>query len=431
MKNNETAKVIAEYRKKTFSFVIPAGIVVFSPIIAWAGNALNLKGLLLAALVSGLAGACVGHLSLNRNIKRFILPTGILVEHAAKVGKGNLGQEAEIGEAQNLGELGLVRERFNGMVRDLKRVAEVLTEYSSLIEKSSQEAHTIVVEMAETSNLVAANVNEMAQGATEQAANMQRAQETVVKIASATGEVKEAAQHIADRTREAEEIVKNGLANAEYQRKKVEENVEAIARMEGAIVELKEKSGAIGQIVRVITDIADQTNLLALNAAVEAARAGEQGRGFAVVAEEVRKLAEETSEAASRIYGLIEQIQNGTERVVKDMEMAREALNSQTEAVFSSEEVLRRLAAEISPVSKSMHRVARMVGTASSGIESIVKQVENIAAVSEETAAASQEVSASAEEQEEAIQRIKKLLAEFAGLARELSQATSRFELGF
>ena len=72
-----------------------------------------------------------------------------------------------------------------------------------------------------------------------------------------------------------------------------------------AIGTLAAKSEQIGGIVDTITGIADQTNLLALNAAIEAARAGEQGRGFAVVAEEVRKLAEESQEAAGKISGLI------------------------------------------------------------------------------------------------------------------------------
>ena len=115
------------------------------------------------------------------------------------------------------------------------------------------------------------------------------------------------------------------------------EQIQRVADIVNASAEtvnkLGKRSEEIGEIVGTISSIAEQTNLLALNASIEAARAGEAGRGFAVVADEIRKLAEESREAAASIANLIEGIQKDTSLAVDSMQQGNQAVADGTQAV--------------------------------------------------------------------------------------------------
>ena len=156
------------------------------------------------------------------------------------------------------------------------------------------------------------------------------------------------------------------------------------------VAKLGERSKEIGQIVDAISGIAGQTNLLALNAAIEAARAGEQGRGFAVVAEEVRKLAEQSQEAAKQIANLISEIQTETDSAVVAMDDGTREVKIGTEVVNTAGQAFKEIVSLIAEVSSQIREISAAIQQMASGSQQIVASVRNIDSISKGTAGQTQ-----------------------------------------
>ncbi len=191
---------------------------------------------------------------------------------------------------------------------------------------------------------------------------------------------------------------------------------------------LGKRSQEIGQIVEAISGIAEQTNLLALNAAIEAARAGEHGRGFAVVSEEVRKLAEESQEAAQKIGTLIGEIQAETTNAVDSMQKGNAAVRRGTESV----ERLRSTFDSIKDASKKVETEAKNMVSELKAVENYTfkiqdcndKTLEKGLAVSKEM----ESVSAAAEQQSASAEEISSAADELARLAQDLQNSLQKFQ---
>jgi uncharacterized coiled-coil DUF342 family protein len=139
--------------------------------------------------------------------------------------------------------------------------------------------------------------------------------ESAKEIQSTLATLAQTMKHENEQVGEATGALSTNLTAVERISDNLQKMSEKTVETAASVDHLNERTSQIGGIVKLIKEIADQTNLLALNAAIEAARAGEQGRGFAVVADEVRKLAERTSNATSEIGQLVSAIQKETSAV--------------------------------------------------------------------------------------------------------------------
>lgn len=197
----------------------------------------------------------------------------------------------------------------------------------------------------------------------------------------------------------------------------------------GEVVEgLSRRSGQIEAIVSVITGIAEQTNLLALNAAIEAARAGEQGRGFAVVAEEVRKLAEQSKEAAKDIAGLILTIQEDIRQAGALMESSKDAVRTGSTTTEQTDTLLLKIADKIKEAAEKVRTITRESQGQKTAAQEAVVLVHGLAAAAEEFASMSQEVSATTESQSMAIASLASATEDLLRISNQLDQLVGRFK---
>jgi methyl-accepting chemotaxis protein len=196
-----------------------------------------------------------------------------------------------------------------------------------------------------------------------------------------------------------------------------------------AVNKLIERSRQIGEMVKVIEGIAAQTNLLALNASIESARAGEAGKGFAVVADEIRKLAENSSDAASQIISLIENIESETKATVNSMEFNQELVNSQITHINKAENALTNLYQYNETTQKAGRSLEEVSDLMLSKTELILTSISAVNDSIQSNAASTQEVTAATEEQNATIVTVNEMNQSLTQEVIELNDLIKEFKL--
>ncbi|HQT26731.1 MAG TPA: methyl-accepting chemotaxis protein, partial [Burkholderiales bacterium] len=240
--------------------------------------------------------------------------------------------------------------------------------------------------------------------------------------AAAVQQITVAIASVSDSSDEVKNLSHQGLSHTSQGSAALSDMLEEISRVRTAVDEIANQvnefvksTNAITHMTRQVKDIADQTNLLALNAAIEAARAGEQGRGFAVVADEVRKLAEKSSQSASEIDSVTQSLGDQSLRVEK-------SINDGLQSLAASEEFMGKVTEVLSQASQS-------VAHANSGVEGIANSVHEQKIASNDISQNVEKIAQMTEENSEAIQETSKAAHRLEQLAASLQSAVERFKV--
>jgi len=222
---------------------------------------------------------------------------------ARRIAEGDLTARVPMDAKDELAQVGA---GFNAMAQELGALI-------GKIQHSADNVTQAAVQLTRSSSQVQDSSGKQSEAANAMAASIEQTTTGINQIA-------ESAKEAQDICRESGALLNEG--SDKVQQTVVEmQSIAATVRDAAALIEtLGQRSSEISAIINVIKEIADQTNLLALNAAIEAARAGEQGRGFAVVADEVRKLAERTTNSTHDISSMIAAIQEGIQQAVGSMQ---------------------------------------------------------------------------------------------------------------
>lgn len=326
-------------------------------------------------------------------------------------------------------EIGKIADDLNLMVRNLHGLIKQVADSAEQIAASSEELTASSEQSAQAANQVAIAITGVAQGTEKQSHAVNTTVEVIEQMSANIQHVAKNSSTVAANSEKTSEAAKDGLAAVETAVNQMSNIDKAVNTLATVVAKLGTRSKEIGQIVDTISGIAGQTNLLALNAAIEAARAGEQGRGFAVVAEEVRKLAEQSQDAAKQIAALIGEIQLDTDSAVVTMAEGTTEVKKGADVVNNAGDHFQRIATLVDEFLGQGKEIGNEIQQMALGSQQIVSSVQDIDKISKNTAGQTQSVSAATEEQSASMEEVAAASRSLAKMAEELQVAIGKFKI--
>lgn len=348
----------------------------------------SIDKLIIIVVVGSLAAILLLAVILERVLHFVIVPIKKVTGTIEEITKGNFGIQVEV---KGTNEVAVMTE---GLQEFIKTMRVIITQFYDLINKLNHQAES---SSEEAENLM--------NSAKIQSSSMQELNLTVDELAKTIGEVAESASSLAQVVSQADTIsreagtkMKQTVALSKEGKQKIDmvnsyvQDVEKdIYNLEEVVGEVSSSTKEINQIISLIGEIASQTNLLSLNAAIEAARAGEAGKGFAVVAEEIRKLAETSSEAVNKITGNIGRINILVDNTIKK---TKESVVS----IENSGALINETSAAFESIFQAVNETDTLVNSLSERVKEVDQVAVSVAAITQEQSAGAEEILATSAE---------------------------------
>lgn len=353
-------------------------------------------------------------------------PLATMVRASEKISKGDLTVAIPVTSQDELGKLSIsfnkMGDSLNAFLRQMQQTGDHLSSSSEQLSASAHQSSQAANQVAVAITDVAVSMEQQRNSVRDTVAILDQMAESVGRMATHTSQVAGQSSLAAAKAADGSEAVDR----AAEQMAKIEQTVNTSASV---VAKLGDRSKEIGQIVDTIAGLAGQTNLLALNAAIEAARAGEQGRGFAVVADEVRKLAEQSHEAAKQIASLISEIQSDTNMAVSAMDDGTREVRKGAEVIHTTGKAFQEIAEVVTEVSAKIQNIAAATEQMVKGSQKVNDGIKQIDIMSQKVAEEAETVSAATQEQSAAMAEIDAASRALLQSAQKLQDEVNKFTL--
>lgn len=326
-------------------------------------------------------------------------------------------------------EVGILANSINQIKNSVADTIRTIAENSEIVASHSQEMTATAHQSEAAANELSVVIGEIAEASTSQAQDIDHGLQAIQELDKAMNINSENMERLNISTEEVNTLKDEGIEHIRDLVENTNATKESVREIGEVINNTNRSAEDIVKAIEMIKNISDQTNLLALNASIEAARVGEEGKGFAVVAEEIRKLAEQSSDFTEEIELIVADLTSKTLMAVDTMNSVDKIVKLQGESVDLTDEKFQGISVALEKIYEAIGQVVRSSDNMKVEKDSLNNLVEDLAAVAEENAAGTEEASASVEEQNAVIVTIASASDELASIAEELNNLVDLFQI--